>query len=155
MTRGKHEWYGYGIWKKRYIWLNIVGCLEDYKSWPCGRKLLLSGPWRAHRSSWSCRARTDGWRPMHDTSQGNPRCDLWPHATLCETPQNAKSAEFLILNQLIETDCTELNECFVSMLFFMVCLASKCPCVNATPFHLFQFCQLYKECDNYLPLGSI
>lgn len=60
-------------------------------------------------------------RETHDAISG-----LTPHS---ETPQNAKSAEFLILNQLIETDCTELNECFVSMLFFMVCLASKCLCV--------------------------
>lgn len=59
--------------------------------WPYGRRQLLSGPWRAHRSSWSCRARTGGWRPTRDTSQENLRCDLWPHATLWATqrsPQN-------------------------------------------------------------------
>lgn len=96
--------------KGRFSWRFFVCFLEDgeYRFWPYGRMQLLSGPWRAHRSSWSCRARTDGWRPTHDTSQGNPRCDLWLHATLCETPPNTKSAESLIFNQLIKTDWAEL-----------------------------------------------
>lgn len=41
---------------------------------PCGRRQHLSAPWTAHRSSWSCRARTDEGCPTHGNGQGNPQC---------------------------------------------------------------------------------
>lgn len=130
----------------------------EYRIWPCGRKQLLSGPWRAHRSSWSCRARTDGWRPTHDTSQGNPRCDLWLHATLCETPPNTKSAKSLIFNQLIKTHWAELiNVLWLCYFFLIISLVSKCLSVHMPRFyiHLFQLDIYISNVTTICLLGAI
>lgn len=116
--RTTREWK---MQKKKKIYLGE--CFGECKFWPCGRKRLLSGPWTAHRSSWSCRARTDGWRPTRDTSQGSPRCDLWPRATPCVTPVNPKI--YLTFNQFIKTDCAGSIHILLFVTFSSVCLSIR------------------------------
>lgn len=110
--------------------------------WPYGRRQLRSGPWRAHRSSWSCRARTGGSHPRRGTSQENPQCDLWPHATLWAIPSSTKSLSFSLkqdwLNNFLEGVTAEIWH----VLLTIVSLAFKEPFVHIHPFKTHRLLQI-------------